>query len=55
MKKTSPLESIGKCSQCDEIDYLYFDDDGNLLCGDCIFENECYRLYDDDDDDDDDI
>jgi NMD protein affecting ribosome stability and mRNA decay len=40
----------GKCPQCGDYGALFFDDDGELLCSDCIFENETSILDDDDDD-----
>ena len=41
----------GICPQCGEEEVLFFDDDGELLCSDCIFENEsCYDFEDNDGD-----
>lgn len=28
-----------KCNECGSTDELFFDDDGDLVCSDCIFEN----------------
>lgn len=48
-KKSQTKEYIsyqkGKCLQCGDYDTLFFDDDGELLCSDCIFENECDKDF----------
>lgn len=36
------LSSIsGDCEQCGCSEHLHYDEDGTLICSDCIFENEC--------------
>jgi len=31
------------CEQCNQEGEVFYDDDGNLLCHDCLFENETLK------------